>query len=101
MNAACEEKLIVANKLGQMSSGQIWFAINNQRYRETQLRKGSVIRVKAGEGKKDKKGREDNLALFSYRNQSFVGDIPGIASADGLIDLVAHLYHTAINGRRL
>lgn len=32
-----------------------------------------------------------------YRNLSFVADIPGMASADGLIDLVAHIV-TTING---
>lgn len=58
---------------------------------ETQLRKGAVIRNGKGERKqKGQKGLRDVLVLTSYRIHSFVGDIPGMAAADGLIDLVAH-----------
>lgn len=58
---------------------------------ENQLRNGGVIRNGEGKlGQKGQKGQADSLALYSYRIQSFVGDIPGMASADGLIDLVAH-----------
>lgn len=47
--------------------------------------------AKVGASKKGKKDSQaDALVLASYRIQSFVGDIPGMAATDGLIDLVAH-----------
>lgn len=58
---------------------------------ETQLRKVADIRNgKGGREQKGQKGLPDALVLASYRIQSFVGHIPGMAATDGLIDLVAH-----------
>lgn len=58
---------------------------------ETQLRKGAVIRNgKGGREQKGQKGLADALVLTSHSILSFVGDIPGMAATDGLIDLVAH-----------
>lgn len=75
------------------------FDDKDMKNRKIQLTGSSVIRIGERDASMQAKGQKRHSnkdSLYCYRMQSFVAGIPGIESADGLIDSPT-LHHVAIN----